>query len=156
MDVAGGKQLTTQPIETRLREAGLRVTSPRTAVYKLLKSLGGHHSADELAQRLAAGGTGMSRASVFNVLNDLSSAGLIMQSDAGPGRAFYEASDEWHHHFVCRACGEIFDVPCATGRKPCLTPKLPGAGFSVDEAQVIFRGYCPSCNPEIAPGIVMA
>ena len=32
----------------------------------------------------------------------------------------------------------------------------PGDGFSVDEAQVIFRGYCPSCNPEIAPGIVMA
>ena len=156
MDASGGKFVTNASIEERLREAGLRVTGPRTAVYNLLKSLGGHHSADDLAQRLEAGGTGMSRASVFNVLNDLSSAGLIMLSDAGPGRAFYEASDEWHHHFVCRSCGEIFDVPCATGRKPCLTPKLPGDGFSVDEAQVIFRGYCPACNPEIAPGIVMA
>lgn len=156
MDASGGKQLSAAPIESRLREAGLRVTGPRTAVYNLLKSLGGHHSADELAQRLAAVGEGMSRASVFNVLNDLTDAGLIMLSDAGPGRAFYEASDEWHHHFVCRKCGEIFDVPCATGRKPCLAPVLPGPGFSVDEAQVIFRGYCPACNPEIAPGIVMA
>lgn len=156
MDASGGKCVKTESIETRLREAGLRVTGPRTAVYNLLKSLGGHHSADDLAQRLEAEGTGMSRASVFNVLNDLSSAGLIMLSDAGPGRAFYEASEKWHHHFVCRGCGEIFDVPCAKGRKPCLMPDLPGPGFSVDEAQVIFRGLCPSCNPEIAPGIVMA
>ena len=156
MDAPGGKQVTPEPIENRLRAGGLRVTRPRTAVYNLLKSLGGHHSADELAQRLSAEGPGMSRASVFNVLNDLSSAGLVMLSDAGPGRAYYEASDEWHHHFVCRKCGQIFDVPCSTGRKPCLSADLPGPGFSVDEAQVIFRGLCPACNPEIAPGIVMA
>ena len=156
MDASRGKQLSAQDIDNRLRAAGLRVTGPRTAVYNLLKSLGGHHSADDLAQRLNTGKDAMSRASVFNVLNDLSSAGLIMLSDAGPGRAFYEAADEWHHHFVCRACGMIYDVPCGVGRKPCLDAVLPGPGFAVDEAQVIFRGLCPACNPEIAPGVVMA
>ena len=156
MDASGGKSAGGPTIDERLRRAGLRVTAPRLAVYNLLKSLGGHHSADELAQRLSARGAGLSRASVFNVLNDLSDAGLVMLSDAGPGRAYYEASDEWHHHFVCRKCGEIFDVPCATGKKPCLSPTLPGPGFHVDEAQVIFRGLCPACNPEVAPGIVMA
>tara|TARA_R110001592_G_scaffold128619_3_gene340769 strand:- start:196 stop:663 length:468 start_codon:yes stop_codon:yes gene_type:complete len=155
MDAASGKQLT-ETIESRLRGAGLRVTGPRIRVYNLMKDLGGHHCADDLAQRLHAGDDGMSRASVFNVLNDLTGAGLIMLSDAGPGRAFYEASDTWHHHFVCRNCGNITDVPCAIGRKPCLDAALPGPGFAVDEAQVIFRGLCPSCNPEIAPGIVLA
>lgn len=156
MDAPGRKQIAPIPIEDKLRAAGLRVTGPRLQVYNLLKSLGGHHSADDLVQRLGVGRGGLSRASVFNVLHDLSNAGLIMLSDAGPGRAYYEASDEWHHHFVCRQCGDIFDVPCAKGRKPCLDAELPGPGFAVDEAQVIFRGLCPSCNPEIAPGIVMA
>lgn len=156
MDVTSRKQLDNSDIESRLRVAGLRVTGPRIRVFNLLKQIGGHHSADDLALRLKAGKDGMSRASVFNVLNDLSSAGLIMLSDAGPGRAFYEASDTWHHHFVCRNCHEIFDVPCAIGSKPCLEADLPGPGFAVDEAQVIFRGLCPACNPEIAPGVVMA
>jgi len=125
-------------------------------VYNLLESLGGHHSADSLVQQLVTQGAGLSRASVFNVLADLTKTGLIMLCDAGPGRAYYEASSAWHHHFVCRQCGEIYDVPCSEGRKPCLDPSLPGVGFSVDEAQVIFRGLCPTCNPEVAPGVVMA
>lgn len=79
-----------------------------------------------------------------------------MMCDAGPGRAYYEAAEHWHHHFVCRVCGEIYDVPCSEGRKPCLESRLPGPGFLVDEAQVIFRGLCPACNPELAPGVVMA
>ncbi len=155
MDAASGKQLE-DTIESRLRGAGLRVTGPRVRVFNLLQSLGGHHSADDLAQQLSADKGGMSRASVFNVLHDLTNAGLIMLSDAGPGRAFYEASDTWHHHFVCRNCGDIIDVPCAKDVKPCLNPALPGPGFAVDEAQVIFRGLCPACNPEVAPGIVLA
>jgi Fe2+ or Zn2+ uptake regulation protein len=156
VDVAGGKQIEAVAIEDRLRATGLRVTGPRVTVYNLLESLGGHHSADDLVQRLAAQRSGLSRASVFNVLNDLTRCGLIMLCDAGPGRAYYEASEKWHHHFVCRRCGDIYDVPCAMGRKPCLDADLPSPGFSVDEAQVIFRGLCPHCNPEVAPGVVMA
>lgn len=155
MDVAGGEQIGAT-IEDRLRASGLRVTGPRVTVYNLLASLGGHHSADDLVQRLSTQRSGLSRASVFNVLNDLTRCGLIMLCDAGPGRAYYEASGEWHHHFVCRRCGDIYDVPCSVGRKPCLDADLPSSGFAVDEAQVIFRGLCPCCNPEVEPGVVMA
>ena len=156
MDASGENHVESSPIESRLREVGLRVTGPRVRAYNLLRELGGHHSADDLAARLNGSPGGMSRASVFNVLHDLSNAGLIMLSDAGPGRAFYEASDTWHHHFVCRKCSEISDVPCSTGCKPCLDADLPGPGYAVDEAQVIFRGLCPLCNPEQTPGVVMA
>lgn len=156
MDVAGGKQIDAVSVEDRIREAGLRVTGPRVQVFKLLETLGGHHSADDLVQRLATQGAGLSRASVFNVLNDLTKCGLIMLCDAGPGRAYYEVYDRWHHHFVCRQCGDIYDVPCAVNTKPCLEASLPGPGFAVDEAQVIFRGLCPICNPAPEPGLVMA
>jgi Fur family ferric uptake transcriptional regulator len=125
----------------RMRAAGLRVTRPRQVVYNLLKELGGHRSAEELLRELKSRGAKLPRASVYNVLNDLVLHGIIMQADAGPGSALYEVGMEWHHHFVCRECGHVIDVPCAVGAKPCLEPGI--RGLEVDEAQVIFRGHCP-------------
>jgi Fur family ferric uptake transcriptional regulator len=92
---------------------------------------------------LAEAGQRLLRGSVYNVLGSLVAAGVVIVADAGPGRSLYEASGTWHHHFVCRACGALMDVPCLAGTKPCLEAALDGA--LVDEAQVIFRGLCPAC-----------
>lgn len=126
-----------------LRQAGLRATAARVAVYEALRRLGGHRSADEIVERLRTDGQVHARASVYNALTSLTRAGLVLAADAGPGRALYEAAAGWHHHFVCRRCGQVTDVACLVGAKPCLSASLPGA--EVDEAQVIFRGLCPSC-----------
>lgn len=128
-----------------LRAAGLRVTRPRLLVYDVLREHGGHRSADEITSLLAKRGDPLPRASVYNVLADLTAAGLLMCADIGPGRALYEVAERWHHHFVCRVCGMVLDVPCVRGKKPCLDPpaSLPG---TVEEAQVLFRGVCNRCR----------
>lgn len=120
------------------------MTHPRLLVLSLLTELEGHYSADELAQELETRGAVYSRPSIFNVLNDLLDAGLVMMADAGPGRTLYEASKDWHHHFVCRKCGVVSDVDCEVGSKPCISPDLEG--YAIDEAQIIFRGLCPDCQ----------
>lgn len=125
----------------QLRGAGVRVTRPRMAVLRLLHETGGHRSADDVFDALQKRGVRLPRASVYNVLNDLFDHGLVMRVDVGPGSALYEASTQWHHHFVCRQCGFILDVPCAAGSKPCMLPTIEG--LLADEAQVIFRGACP-------------
>lgn len=127
----------------RLRRAGLRVTRPRVLVLEALEEAGGHRSVDDLVSFLRQRGTPLSRATVYNVMNALLAHGLVLAADAGPGRALFEAGREWHHHFVCRECGAVIDVPCVVGSKPCLELDLPGA--EVDEAQVIWRGRCPQC-----------
>lgn len=132
-------------IRDRLREAGLRATRPRRSVFGLLQDAGGHHSVDDLVGMLVESGEPLSRMTVYNVVSDLTGAGLLMQADVGPGRALYEASETWHHHFVCRSCGTVIDVPCARGTKPCLDVP-PGLDVSIDEAQVIYRGLCPDCR----------
>lgn len=131
------------PWDRRLAAAGLRVTRPRRAVLAALERLGGHRGADEVAEELRGANVSVSRASVFNALRDLADAGLVMVADAGPGPARYEVARDWHHHFVCRACGRITDVACVVGAKPCLEAEIPGA--HVDEAQVVFRGLCAAC-----------
>lgn len=143
MDAAIPEVLTEEQLSARLREAGFRVTRPRLAVYRVLADLGGHVSVDAVLAELGRREIRLSRMTAYNVMADLERARLVMRADAGPGRALYEAAGHWHHHFVCRRCGEVFDVPCVVGEKPCLDPSLaPG---TVDEAQVIFRGICDAC-----------
>lgn len=127
-----------------IRDAGLRATGPRILIYDLLSRAGGHRTADEVAGLVASSGRDLPRASIYNVLDDLSRVDLIMRADRGPGTAIYEVAVTWHHHFVCRECGAVVDVPCVVGSKPCLDADVPGA--VIDEAQIIFRGTCASCS----------
>jgi Fur family ferric uptake transcriptional regulator len=129
----------------RLRAAGLRATRPRTVVFAVLREVRGHRSVDEVLELLEERGHSIPRMSIYNVMADLTGASLVMSADAGPGRALYEAGDVWHHHFVCRGCGRIEDVPCLKGRRPCLLPPKRPPGSTIDEAQVIFRGHCADC-----------
>jgi Fe2+ or Zn2+ uptake regulation protein len=145
VDAARADRLTGDRLTEELRAAGLRATRPRLAVLGFLREhRGRHHSAEEVTASLAATGGALLRGSVYNVLGSLASAGLVLVADTGPGRALYEAPDGWHHHFVCRVCGRVVDVPCIVGAKPCLDAGLAGA--EVDEAQIIFRGRCPACT----------
>ena len=78
---------------------------------------------------------------------------MLVPSPGGPGPAHrtaggparYEArGGDNHHHIVCRGCGAIADVDCATVRRPASTE--PDHGFEVDEAEVTFWGLCPACQ----------
>lgn len=132
-----------QSLVDRLHGSGLRATRARRLVYEALAALGGHRSADEVHRSLTGRGAGISRTSVYSTLEALTGTGLVMAADAGPGRALYEAGTRWHHHAVCRVCGEVSDVECVIGAKPCLAAS--GDWGEVDEAQVIFRGVCTGC-----------
>jgi Fe2+ or Zn2+ uptake regulation protein len=133
----------TEPVAIRLKAAGHRVTRPRLAVVAALRELGGHHTADEVHAHLIRRNTPLPRTSVYNSLVLLADLGGVMRADIGPGAVVYEAADAWHHHFVCRSCGSVHDVPCVIGTPPCLSP---GEDVGrVDEAQVIFRGICRNC-----------
>ncbi len=106
--------------------------------------MAGHRTADEVRAWLRAKGTSVARSTVFRGLEELARAGLVMRADPGAGPARYELAQEWHHHFVCRSCSAVVDVPCVRGEAPCLDPQLATPAL-VDEAQVTFRGLCPAC-----------
>lgn len=133
-------------VAERLREAGHRATRPRVVVAEALRRMGGHRTADEVHAHLARDEVTLPRTSVYNALSVLADIGVALRADVGPGAVVYEFADRWHHHFVCRVCGGIADVPCVVGDSPCLSA---GDGFGeVEEAQVIFRGVCAQCVRE--------
>src|SRR5690349_24480220 len=131
--------------EEVLRAHGLRVTRPRLAVLQVLTG-GGHLEVDEIARRVRTRLDSVSTQAVYDVLGAFSRAGLARRIEPAGSPARFEARvGDNHHHIVCRGCGAIADVDCATGSAPCLDP-YSAEGFEVDEAEVTFWGLCPTCQ----------
>jgi Fur family ferric uptake transcriptional regulator len=129
-----------------LRSAALRVTAPRVAV---LEAVHGHPHAD--AETIAAAAReqlgSVSTQAVYDVLRALGEAGLVRRIEPAGSPARFEARvGDNHHHVVCRGCGAVSDVDCATGAAPCLHASQDN-GFVIDEAEVTYWGLCPDCQP---------
>src|ERR1044072_6629585 len=127
------------PPEELLRSRGLRVTRPRLAVLDVLAG-GGHLEVDEITRRDRERLYSVSTQEGYDVLGALFPAGLARRIEPAGSPARYEARvGDNHHHVVCRGCGEIADIDCAVGERPCLTP-VSAHGFELDEAEVTFWG----------------
>jgi Fur family transcriptional regulator, stress-responsive regulator len=131
-------------LERMLREAGLRVTRPRTAVLSAVHDHP-HADTDSLIGVVRRDYGDVSHQAVYDVLRALTATGLVRRIQPTGSLARYEARvGDNHHHLVCRSCGAIVDVDCAVGEAPCLTA-ADAAGFAIDEAEVIYWGRCPEC-----------
>ncbi len=127
-----------------LHRHGLHVTAQRLAVLAAV-SRRPHARAEEIARAVRDDIGAVSRQAVFNALGALADRGLIRRiQPAGSPARYEDRTGDNHHHLICRGCGRVVDVDCAVGAAPCLTP-LDGAGFEVDEAEVIYWGRCPDC-----------
>ena len=127
-----------------LREAGLRVTKPRTAVLAAVYA-NPHTDTESVIRAVRAGLADVSHQTVYDSLHALTTAGLLRRIQPSGSVARYESRvGDNHHHAVCRSCGAITDVDCAAGEAPCLEARHDG-GFEIDEAEVIYWGRCPAC-----------
>lgn len=130
--------------ETMLRDAQLRVTRPRLAVLAAVAERP-HLDTDAVIRAVREDVGMVSHQAVYDVLRALTEAGILRRIQPSGSVARYEARvGDNHHHVVCRGCGAIADVDCATGAAPCLTAS-DDHGFSIDEAEVVYWGTCPSC-----------
>ncbi len=132
----------------QLRLADLRVTRPRVAV---LEAVHDHPHADTetILSAVRHGLPDVSRQAVYDVLNALTTVGLLRRIQPLGMVARYESRvGDNHHHVVCRSCGVIADIDCAVGDAPCLIPSDDEVldGFVLDEAEVIYWGLCPNCS----------
>ncbi|GAA0245080.1 Fur family transcriptional regulator [Cryptosporangium japonicum] len=133
----------------RLRSAGLRVTNPRLAVLTEL-TRGGHPTVDALADAVRARLGSVSTQAVYDVLAVLVETGMARTIEpAGSARRYEARVADNHHHLVCRTCGQVEDVDCATGEAPCLVPS-DTHGFTVEEAEVTWWGTCAACAADSA------
>ncbi len=94
-----------------LRDAGLKVTLPRVKILNILENNATHHmSAEDVYKALLDQGDDVGLATVYRVLTQFESAGLVMRHHFEGGHSVFELStDEHHDHIVCVKCGKVVE-----------------------------------------------
>ncbi len=96
-----------------LRKAGLKVTLPRVKILQLLEvaDKDSHHlSAEDVYKSLLDSGEDVGLATVYRVLTQFESAGLVVRHNFEGGHSVFEmAKGEHHDHMVCLDGGQVLE-----------------------------------------------
>jgi Fur family ferric uptake transcriptional regulator len=96
-----------------LRKAGLKVTLPRLKILQILESSeeGPQHlSAEDVYLALRAAGEEVGLATVYRVLTQFESAGLVDRHNFEAGHSVFElAKGDHHDHMVCVESGDVIE-----------------------------------------------
>lgn len=96
-----------------LRKAGLKVTLPRVKILQILESAGNdsrHMSAEDVYKSLLEAGDDVGLATVYRVLTQFESAGLVVRHNFESGHSVFEMAREEHHdHMVCTETGAVIE-----------------------------------------------
>ena len=135
----------------RCRKAGVPVTAQRRAVLRALAARRDHPTAEQVHAAAAARAPGMTRATVYRVLEALERLEVVRRVERGGGAARFEVATGPHHHLVCVSCGRIDDLrdPAPAGPPPAAAR---AAVFLVREILIQFRGLCRSCRGRESAG----
>jgi Fur family ferric uptake transcriptional regulator len=127
-----------------LRQRGIQVTAQRLAVLRAV-SAQPHITADTVADVVRAQIGAISLQSVYDALGVLVNERIIRRiQPAGSPARYEDRVGDNHHHLICRICGRVVDVDCASGDAPCLAA-ADDQGYEIDEAEVAYWGRCPEC-----------
>ena len=94
-----------------LKKAGLKATLPRIRILEVLEQHKDDHlSAEGIYKELIKAGEDVGLATVYRVLTQFESAGMIMRHNFEEGRAIYEIMPDDHHdHMVCLESGKVIE-----------------------------------------------
>jgi Fur family ferric uptake transcriptional regulator len=94
-----------------LRKAGLKITLPRLKILEILESASQRHlSAEDVYRDLLESGEEIGLATVYRVLTQFESAGLVTRHNFEGGHSVFELDDGGHHdHMVCIESGDVIE-----------------------------------------------
>src|ERR1700723_3463677 len=92
-----------------LRNAGLKVTLPRLKILDILADGSARHMRPEdIYKKLLVSNEDIGLATVYRVLTQFESAGLVTRHHFEDGMAVFEINHGMHHdHIVCMDCGLV-------------------------------------------------
>lgn len=96
---------------SNLKQAGLKVTHPRKRILEILENERDRHlTADDIYRCLMEAREEIGLATVYRVLNQFETAGLVEKHNFESGQAYYELDSGVHHdHMVCVETGKVVE-----------------------------------------------
>ena len=94
-----------------LKKAGLKATLPRIRILEVLeRSVENHLSAEDIYKNLITNGEDVGLATVYRVLTQFESAGIVTRHNFESGHSVYEITPDDHHdHMVCLETGDVIE-----------------------------------------------
>ncbi|MDH4124272.1 MAG: ferric iron uptake transcriptional regulator [Gammaproteobacteria bacterium] len=94
-----------------LRKAGLKITLPRLKILEIFERANQRHlSAEDIYKDLLQSDQDIGLATVYRVLTQFESAGLVTRHNFEGGHSVFELDDGGHHdHMVCVDSGEVIE-----------------------------------------------
>lgn len=131
----------------QLKDAGLKITMPRVKILQILEQSSEHHlSAEDVYKTLLGMGEDVGLATVYRVLTQFESAGLINRHNFEGGYSVFELSQGEHHdHLVCVKCGRVeeFVDEVIEKHQKMIAER---AQFKMTDHALNIYGVCPSCQ----------
>ncbi|MFT4075502.1 MAG: Fur family transcriptional regulator [Asticcacaulis sp.] len=128
-------------LEQRCQDAGVRLSSQRRLLLKLLSEAEDHPDAEELCGRACVLDPNLSISTVYRSLKAFEEARIVQRHDFGDGRNRYEVfADEHHDHLVDSVTGEITEFHDASleDLKQALAQKL---GYRLCYNRLVLYGH---------------
>jgi Fur family peroxide stress response transcriptional regulator len=132
-------------LESICKKQGLALTIQRRAILETLVSRTDHPTADQVHEAVSARMKGVSRTTVYRVLDTFVSIGIAKKVSNPQSKARYDAEMNRHHHLTCLRCGLVIDM----FDNNLSSLPLPGGiddEFKILDYSVTFTGLCASCN----------
>jgi Fur family transcriptional regulator, ferric uptake regulator len=127
----------------QLKRAGLKVTIPRLKILDILASDQPRHmSAEDVYRRLLDSNEDIGLATVYRVLTQFESAGIVTRHHFEGGSAVFELNEGTHHdHIVCVDCGRVaeFSDESIEERQRQIASRM---GFSITDHSLTLHGHC--------------
>ena len=124
-----------------LRKAGLKVTLPRVKILQILESSDNKHmSAEDVYKALIDGDQDVGLATVYRVLTQFETAGLVTRHYFEGGHSVFELeSGEHHDHLVCMETGKVIEFQNDTieSLQETIAEEL---GFELDDHNLVLYG----------------
>ena len=130
-----------------LRKAGLKVTLPRVKILQILENSDTKHlSAEDVYKALIDASEDVGLATVYRVLTQFESAGLVVRHHFEGGHSVFELNAVDHHdHVVCNKCGKVqeFFDEVIEDQQDKIAAKL---GFKITDHSLYIYGVCRDCQ----------
>jgi Fur family transcriptional regulator, ferric uptake regulator len=131
-----------------IKRAGLKVTTPRVKILKVLEECGDRHvSAEDVYRVLMQRQDDIGLATIYRVLTQFEGAGLVRRHNFEGGSSVFELERGGHHdHIVCLDCGKVKEF-CDDAIERLQREIAEAQGFEIERHSLIIYGRCkdPSC-----------
>ena len=134
--------------EVRCRQAGLKITPQRMAVYKVLLETKEHPSAEMVFEEVRKVFTSISLDTVNRTLLTLSEIGVAFIIEGSGDAKRYDGNLENHQHFKCIKCKRVIDFYHKSFDN-IKVPKSIDGKFTILRRAIYLEGFCDLCGKKV-------